>query len=104
MSALAETRKIGGAMMAQKDILVAILVIGVICLMIVPLPSFVLDVLLTVMISVAVVILLISMYIQNVLDLSVFPGMLLMITLFRLGLNVAATRLILSGTTPGRVI
>ncbi len=104
MSAISQTRKLGATLVSQKDVAVAALSIGVICLMLIPLPSFVLDILLSMMISVAVIILLISMYIENVLDLSVFPGLLLMITLFRLGLNVAATRLILSGRSPGHVI
>ena len=104
MQVLAESKKLGGALSAQKDLIIAVLLIGVIAMMIIPLPPFLLDVLLTVMISVAIVILLISMYIENVLDFSVFPGMLLIITLFRLGLNVGTTRLILSEGKAGAVI
>jgi flagellar biosynthesis protein FlhA len=104
MSALTQTKKLGGAMAAQKDILIALILIGVISMMIIPLPPFFLDVLLTVMLSLAIVIMLISMYIDNVLDFSVFPGMLLIITLFRLGLNVATTRLILTEGEAGSVI
>ncbi len=91
-------------MAAQKDILIALILIGVISMMIIPLPPFFLDVLLTVMLSLGIVIMLISMYIDNVLDFSVFPGMLLIITLFRLGLNVATTRLILTEGEAGSVI
>jgi flagellar biosynthesis protein FlhA len=104
MSAMATAVDFKNRIAQHKDLAVAGVLIGIICLMLIPLPAFVLDLLLTVMIAIGVVILLISMYIDNVLDLSVFPGLLLMITLFRLGLNVASTRLILSGGSPGAVI
>ena len=104
MSAASETKKLGGAFLANKDLLVAMVLIGVITMMILPVPAFILDVLLTIMIAVAIIIMLISMYIENVLDFSVFPGMLLIITLFRLGLNVATTRLVLTEGEAGAVI
>ena len=104
MNAAAETKKLGGTLMANKDLLIAMVLIGVITMMILPVPPFVLDVLLTLMIAVAIIIMLISMYIDNVLDFSVFPGMLLIITLFRLGLNVATTRLVLTEGEAGAVI
>jgi flagellar biosynthesis protein FlhA len=104
MSALTETKKIGGRLAGQKDLFIALLLIGVIGMMIIPVPPFMLDILLTVMVCLALVIMLISMYIDNVLDMSVFPGMLLIITLFRLGLNVATTRLILTDGEAGSVI
>ncbi|MDB5102697.1 MAG: flhA [Fibrobacteres bacterium] len=104
MSAASETKKIAGAFVANKDLLIAMVLIGVITMMILPVPAFMLDVLLTVMIAVAIIIMLISMYIDNVLDFSVFPGMLLIITLFRLGLNVATTRLVLTEGEAGAVI
>src|SRR5690606_35488524 len=71
---------------------------------ILPVPPIVLDILLTVMIAMSVIILPISLYIDNVLDFSVFPGMLLIITMFRLGLNVATTRLVLTEGEAGKVI
>ncbi|MEO7425369.1 MAG: flagellar biosynthesis protein FlhA [Fibrobacteria bacterium] len=104
MQVAAETKKIGGVLLAHKDLLIAFVLIGVIAMMIIPLPTFLLDVLLTLMISLAIIIMLISMYIDNVLDFSVFPGMLLILTLFRLGLNVATTRLILTEGEAGGVI
>ncbi len=83
--------------------------VGVIALMIVPLPPLVLDLLLTVSITVGVLVLLTSVYVGKPLDFSVFPSLLLVTTLFRLGLNVASTRLILLGAAdghanPGRII
>lgn len=104
MTVLAQTRKLSGSLMAQKDLIIAFVLIGVIAMMIIPLPPFLLDIFLTVMISLAIIIMLISLYIENVLDFSVFPGMLLILTLFRLGLNVATTRLILSEGEAGDVI
>jgi flagellar biosynthesis protein FlhA len=71
-------------------------------LMILPLPPVLLDVLLSLNISLAVVILLTSVYVNRPLDFSVFPALLLVSTLFRLGLNVASTRLILLGAAGGQ--
>ncbi|MBF0431606.1 MAG: flagellar biosynthesis protein FlhA [Fibrobacteria bacterium] len=88
----------------NRDLPITILVVGVIVMMMIPLPSFLLDIFLAAMISLALVILMVSMYIKSILDFSVFPGMLLVITLFRLSLNVASTRLILSSGSAGNVI
>jgi flagellar biosynthesis protein FlhA len=77
------------------DIGVAVVVVGIILMLIVPLPPQLLDVLLTVNISFSVITILISIYITNPLEFAVFPTMLLMATLFRLALDVSATRMIL---------
>src|SRR5438309_1729580 len=73
-------------------------------MMVVPLPPIVLDMLLAVNISGAVSILLVSMYVQKPLDFSVFPSLLLIATMFRLALNVSATRLVLLHGAAGKVI
>ena len=73
----------------------AVGVIGVLIIMIVPLPTFLLDLLLSFNITISIIILLMSMYVLRPLDLSVFPSLLLTVTLLRLSLNVASTRLIL---------
>jgi flagellar biosynthesis protein FlhA len=70
-------------------------VIGILLVMLVPLPTFVLDVLLSFSITISIIILLMSMYVMKPLDFSVFPSVLLTVTLLRLSLNVASTRLIL---------
>ncbi len=88
----------------QKDLIISFMVVGVIMMMMIPLPSILLDILLAAMISLAIIILMVSMYVENILDFSVFPGLLLIITLFRLSLNVASTRLILSEGKAGNVI
>ncbi len=79
----------------SKDAIMAFAVIAILMVMIVPLPTIMLDALLAMNISVAILILLISMYLLKVLEFSIFPALLLVTTLFRLALNVASTRLIL---------
>jgi len=88
----------------HKDAIVILGVVGIVVMMIVPIPPFLLDILLALNISLALLILMISMYLDNVLDFSVFPGLLLIITLFRLALNIASTRLVLSQGSAGQVI
>ena len=70
------------------DVIVSIGVICIIVMMIVPLPEMVLDLLLAFNITISVVIILITMFTTNVLQLSVFPSLLLITTLFRLPLNI----------------
>lgn len=79
----------------NSDIYVALALIGVLALMIIPLPAFVLDIFLAANITIALAILLVCLYTLHPLDFSVFPSVLLVTTLFRLALNVASTRLIL---------
>jgi len=79
----------------SSDIYVALGLIGILSLMIIPLPAFVLDVFLAANITIALSILLICLYTVQPLDFSVFPSVLLVTTLFRLALNIASTRLIL---------
>ncbi|MDW8002876.1 MAG: flagellar biosynthesis protein FlhA [Deltaproteobacteria bacterium] len=79
----------------RSDIVVAISIVFVILIMIVPLTPFLVDVLLTISICISLLVLFIAMYIRKPLDFSVFPSLLLLVTLFRLSLNVATTRLIL---------
>jgi len=79
----------------NSDIYVAIGLIGVLALMIIPLPAMVLDLFLAANITIALAILLVCLYTRHPLDFSVFPSVLLVTTLFRLSLNVAGTRLIL---------
>lgn len=86
------------------DVVVAFFVIGIVMMIIIPLPSWLLDLLLSLNISVSVIIMMITMFTTNVLQLSVFPTLLLVTTLFRLGLNVSSTRLILSSGEAGKII
>ncbi|RMF94358.1 MAG: flagellar biosynthesis protein FlhA [Candidatus Schekmanbacteria bacterium] len=79
----------------KTDALMGIGVIAILAIMIIPLPPTFLDILLATNVTLALVIILISMYILNPLDFSLFPSLLLVTTLYRLSLNVASTRLIL---------
>ena len=79
----------------RGDVLVALSIIVLLGVMLVPLPTFLLDLFLSVSIALGVVILVISVYLKRPLDFSVFPSLLLMTTLFRLSLNIASTKLIL---------
>ena len=88
----------------NNDIVLAIGLVVIVCMMVIPLPPFLLDILLTINISLAVVILLVCLYTQEPLDYSSFPTVLLIATLFRLGLNVSSTRLILLNANAGHVI
>lgn len=81
--------------MKLKDATVGILIIGVILMFITPLPSSVVDVLLAINITTSVIILLNVVYSKGPLDMSIFPTLLLIMTMFRLGLNLSTTKLIL---------
>ncbi len=87
-----------------SDIILAGLVMMIISMLIIPLPTFILDLLIVVNISISVLLLLLSLYIPNALQLASFPSLLLVTTLFRLSLNVSSTRLILLTAQPGEVI
>jgi flagellar biosynthesis protein FlhA len=87
-----------------SDVILAVSVVGIIGVLIIPVPTAVLDLLLAANISLSLVILLSTLYLKRPLEFSVFPGLLLVVTLFRLSLNVASTRLILGDGYAGAVI
>ncbi len=91
------------ALLRSPDIQFAVGLLAIIFMMIVPLPAMLLDMLLAVSITLSILILLISVYIKQPLDFSTFPTILLVTTLFRLGLNVATTRAILLKGQTGNV-
>ena len=79
----------------NSDALLAFMAIGIIVVMIIPVPAIIMDILLSFSITMSIIIMLVSMYILKPLEFSVFPSILLISTLARLSLNVASTRLIL---------
>ncbi|MGZ0049738.1 flagellar biosynthesis protein FlhA [Brevibacillus gelatini] len=87
-----------------KEIGTILFVISIVVMMVIPLPSGLLDLLLILNISLALTILLVSMYTKEALEFSIFPTVLLITTLFRLALNVSTTRNILSHGEGGQVI
>jgi len=88
----------------NSDIVLAFGLIFMLGLMLIPLPPYFLDFFLAINITLAILVLIVSLYIQSPLDISVFPGLLLVLTLFRLGLNISSTRLILIDGYAGEVI
>jgi flagellar biosynthesis protein FlhA len=80
----------------SRDLSIVFFVMAILAIIIVPLPSALLDFMLSISISIAVLVILISLYIPKPTDLTTFPTLILIITLFRLSLNVATTRMILS--------
>lgn len=90
--------------MKKADIGVALYVLAAFVMLIVPIPSWLLDVLLAVNIAVAFAIMFGCMFAKEVLEMSFFPTILLFTTIFRIALNVSSTRLILSTGDPGNVV
>lgn len=88
----------------HTDVVLAIGVVGLVLLLIVPLPPLLLDALLCLSIVLSVMALLLTVYVENALEFSAFPSVLLFLTLFRLGLNVASTRMILARGEAGDII
>ncbi|WP_238883234.1 flagellar biosynthesis protein FlhA [Clostridium sp. YIM B02551] len=85
-------------------VIFAFLVIGIVLMIIIPLPTWLLDILIAINITVSIVIILTTMFTTNVLQLSVFPTLLLITTLYRLALNITSTRLVLSQGDAGTII
>ena len=94
----------GGFIQKYSDILIALAIVTIVIMMIIPLPTMLLDLLLCLNITLALVVVMVSIYNVEPLDLSVFPSLLLITTLFRLALNVSSTRLILLEGYAGEVI
>lgn len=93
-----------GKLFSQGEFALVVGVIGIFVVLIIPIPSFLLDLLITVNISVTLLLLLVTLHAKGPLDLSTFPSLLLFLTLFRLSLNVASTRQILLHGYGGQVI
>jgi flagellar biosynthesis protein FlhA len=87
-----------------SDFSVTLLLVTIIALIIVPLPTFMLDMLITLNLAFSITILLVAMYLKEPLEFAAFPSILLIVTLFRVVLNIAAARLILAQGTAGEVI
>jgi flagellar biosynthesis protein FlhA len=91
-------------LVSQSNIILAAGLVAVLVTLIVPLPTPLMDMLLACSISLAVAVLIITLSAKEALDLSTFPSLLLFVTLFRLSLNVASTRLILLQGDAGKII
>lgn len=87
-----------------SDIALAIFVIAVVSMIIIPLPTWMINILLTIQFTFAILILLVALYINEALRIASFPTLLLISTLYRLSLNISTTRLILSEADAGEVV
>lgn len=92
------------ALKSQQDLIMVLCVVGILTMLFVPIPAVLLDLLLIVNLAFGMLILLLTFYTDKPLSFSTFPSLLLITTLFRLGLNIASTRLILSEGDAGKVI
>ena len=91
-------------MIKKSDIGVGIYLLCAVIFFIIPIPSILLDVMLAINISIALIVLFNALFVKEVLDMSFFPTLLLFTTIFRISLNVSSTRLILSTGDPGNVV
>lgn len=90
--------------MKKTDIVVLAGMLGIIMMMILPIPTWLLDILIVINIAVAMLIILLAMSTKEALQFSIFPALLLITTLFRLSLNIATTKLILGEAEAGSVV
>ena len=95
---------ISNILLYNTDVLFACLIVSIVVLLIIPIPTFIIDIFICTNIFLALLLLIIAIYLPNTLSLSSFPTILLLTTLLRLGLNVATSRLILLQADGGEVI
>jgi type III secretion protein V len=89
---------------SRNDIVLAVLIVGIIFMMILPLPTLLVDVLIGVNMTLSAILLMVAMYLPSPLAFSSFPSVLLVTTLFRLGISIATTRLILLDGDAGHIV
>ena len=94
----------GSFIQKYSDVLIAVAIIIIVVMMIIPLPTLLLDLLICLNITIAILVIMSVIYNKEALDLSIFPSLLLITTLFRLALNISSTRLILLDGFAGEVI
>lgn len=104
MSFFDKAAKVVSSVSRHNDLAMVALLVVVVTLMIVPLPTWMIDTLIGANLTLSFLMLMMAMYVKSVLDFSVFPTMLLFTTLFRVGLNIATTRLILLQADAGEII
>lgn len=94
----------GSFIQKYSDVMIAVAIITIVVMMIIPLPTLLLDMLICLNITIALLVVMSVIYNKEALDLSIFPSLLLITTLFRLALNISSTRLILLEGYAGEVI
>jgi len=103
------TARLGGEASMQRiskssDIALAILIIGILAMIIIPVNPHIIDYLIALNLTISVALLMVALYIPSAVQLSIFPSLLLITTLYRLGLNIASTRQILLHANAGQII
>lgn len=103
------TARLGGdrsltAISRSSDVALAVVILGILVMIIIPLNPHVIDYLIVVNLTASIVLLMVALYIPSAVHLSIFPSMLLITTLYRLGLNIASTRQILLNANAGDII
>ena len=96
--------RISSALSGRQDIILAVFVVSVIFMLVIPLPTVVIDILIAFNIAIAVILLMVAIYLAAPLDFATFPAVLLITTLFRLALSISTTRLILLQADAGEII
>src|SRR5690606_14950022 len=91
-------------MAARNDLVLAVLIVSIIFMMVLPLPATLVDLLIATNLALTVILLMAAVYLRDVTELSAFPSMLLITTLFRLALSITTTRLILLDGHAGHII
>jgi len=104
VSTVPQTESPLNRLLKQSDTVLAVMMVAVVLMLIIPIPAALLDVLLVFNISGSLLMLLIAMYVLEPVEFNTFPSLLLILTLFRLSLNVSTTRLILSEGDAGHVV
>ncbi|MBR1695760.1 MAG: FHIPEP family type III secretion protein, partial [Selenomonas sp.] len=94
----------GSFIQKYSDVMIAVAIVTIVVMMIIPLPTLLLDMLICLNITIALLLVMSVIYNKEALDLSIFPSLLLITTLFRLALNISSTRLILLDGYAGEVI
>lgn len=104
ISGVFRTNKLIGLVSKSSDVILAGFIILIIGMIIIPVPPIVIDIMIAINMSAAICLLMVSLYIQKAVHLSIFPSILLVTTLFRLGIEIAATRQILLHANAGHII
>ncbi len=88
----------------SSDVVLAVFIIGILAMIIVPINPHIIDYLIAINLTVSIAVLMVALYIPSAVHLSIFPSLLLITTLYRLGLNIASTRQILLHANAGDII
>ena len=97
-------QKISDMVRERQDVILAVFIVSVIFMMIVPLPTWLVDALIALNMSISVVLLMVAVYLKSPLDFAAFPAVLLITTLFRLAISISTTRLILLDGDAGHIV